>query len=164
MTTRVPATRVVTELTDDQLERCLATAKRAAKSDLYGCCKVKVSLDKALSHNAKEYVQIKVRDHPDKNKKVQLHQLVAWMDPDDDKRREMRAAISGGGIEISHLCKQKDCMNPQHLVAESCAKNKSRNNCTTVIRINGVIHPCCKHKPRCVYTAQDVRDILDYVV
>jgi hypothetical protein len=125
---------------------------------------VNVNLSRLLSLNGKGYVQIKVPHHPSPNKKVQLHQLVAWMHSDLEQREILRAAIHGGHKEISHLCKQKRCMNPSHLMAESCAANKSRNGCPAVIRINGTLHPCCKHKPKCIPTAKDVAEALVYDV
>ena len=106
--------RAVKWLTDTQLEACLAVAKGSAphSSDGYGCLLVNPSRSSKLSLQAKGYVQIKVDGHANPNKKVQLHQLVAWQHPDLARRLELRAAIRDGLQEISHLCKQKRCMTP----------------------------------------------------
>jgi len=156
--------RVVTELSEEQLLSCKSIAEKASAPADEQCLKVDIKRNTALSKNEKGYVQIKVRGHSNHNKKVQLHQLVAWMHPDSKKQALLREAILSGKKEISHLCKQKVCMNPDHLVPESSATNKSRNNCTTIIRINDKVFPCCKHSPQCIPTAQDYEEILSYTV
>lgn len=168
------AYRAVVDLTDQQREECLDIARDAAvRTPPSDCDIVDTSKAKALSQNAKGYVQIKVYGHISSNKKVQLHQLVAWMHPDPAERAILQAAINRSESddeddlpkkELSHLCKQKACMNPQHIIAESCTNNKLRNNCTTIIRINGIIHSCCKHIPRCIATQQDLDEVLEYNV
>lgn len=157
--------RAIVSLTKEQLDSCLREARRAANlPDVYGCTIVDHRKRPTISLNDKQYVQIKVVGHINPNKKVQLHQLVAWTHPDPVKQETLRVAIREGRLEISHLCKQKSCMTPDHMVAESCAVNKSRNGCIAVIQINGDLHACCKHQPRCIPTAKDIQDALVYVV
>lgn len=43
------------------------------------------------------------------------------------------------GQECSHVCKHKGCITTDHLLWESCAANKSRNNCGA-----------CPHNPACI--------------
>jgi hypothetical protein len=45
-------------------------------------------------------------------------------------------------IDISHLCHNRKCFNPQHLVRETHAKNWDRIHC------HGGAH--CKHEPACL--------------
>lgn len=158
------AARVVTELSEDQLSSCLAIASGAAQTAPSGCVVVDTQRHKALSRNSKGYVQIKVYGAA-ANKKVQLHQLVVWCHPDLGQRTTFRSAIRDGTLEISHLCKKKDCMNPQHFVAESCAANKLRNGCSVVVCFNGQFYSCCRHAPpACVATDVDFAEAKSYLV
>jgi len=158
-----PRVRVVCELDQAQLNASIEIARKAAIIDDCGCHLVSITKHKALSLNKKGYVQMKVKD-PNPNKKVQLHQLVCWMHPEPETQVRFRSAIRDGGLEISHLCKKKECMNPAHFVAESSAANKARNGCIATIRINGKFYPCCKHVPQCVPNAEDKATALEFFV
>ncbi len=62
------------------------------------------------------------------------------------------------GDEISHLCHNTVCINPNHLITESVAANKSRNGCAGYglcrCRNSNPHAPhmvsMCKHTPRCM--------------
>ena len=165
--------RVVTTLDDTKLQelnnliRTLVPADPAAPTE---CQLLDVSKHRKLSHNAKGYVQIKVKtasiESYSPNTKVQLHQLICWMHPDPLLRAEFREAIRGAGVngnELSHLCNEKTCCNSNHLVAESSYRNKCRWTCPVAIQINGTVVECCNHTPRCIIT-DAVRDsLLKYV-
>lgn len=149
------AKRVVAELTERQLDSCMTIAEAASAPNEYGCVLVNVRRSKAISCNAKGYVQLKVYG-AEANKKVQLHQLVTWCHPDPAERAALRSAIRDGVLEISHLCKKKNCINPQHLRAETCAANKLRNGCSVVVCVNNRFFSCCRHfDPPCIPTDVD---------
>jgi hypothetical protein len=60
--------------------------------------------------------------------------------------------------QVSHLCHNPACCNPEHVVLEAAATNLSRRNCP--ILLEDVECPCgckhrfalnyCSHKPRCI--------------
>lgn len=157
--------RVAAELSDEQLTRALTHASRTALKSSFGdCLCVRVDKSPKLSLNLKGYVQIKVDGHENKNKKVQLHQAVVWMHSDPEKRILFRHAITNKAseLEISHLCRDKTCMNENHFVAEPVSANKSRNGCAVAIRIHDVVYPCCPHAPKCVPTSADLTEEKHY--
>jgi len=51
------------------------------------------------------------------------------------------SATGGGGRTVSHICHNKDCLNPWHLLIEDSAENASRNFCQGP--------PRCGHRVRC---------------
>lgn len=57
--------------------------------------------------------------------------------------------------DVSHLCRNKECCRPSHLVKEDRSKNKSRDNCPGIISCS-VHHDesyrLCRHEPRCLFT------------
>lgn len=132
-----------------------------------------VCLGGRISANSKGYIQISVRtprnslDTTPANQKVQLHQLVAWNAPIAEEQHRFRQAIATASLpdacalEISHRCYDKRCSNPQHLVVESSATNKSRNHCPVVLYVNGHEVPNCKHAPKCIPTEQARKDALE---
>ena len=55
------------------------------------------------------------------------------------------------GMHVSHLCDNRRCFNPKHLVQESPQVNNSRKNCLGEIHCaRGHVHPVCRHQPRCI--------------
>jgi hypothetical protein len=110
-----------------------------------------------FSLNNKGYVQIKVhygsKITAEQNMKVQLQQLVAWNDSVNEARRSrLRSELGTSGLEISHLCHNKNCANPDHLYLEDSLVNKSRNWCAVYVVYDGKWLPVCKHEPKCVLT------------
>jgi len=105
--------------------------------------------------NKKGYVQVGTRDC---NRKVYTHTLAVRMTqgkevlPIDRKRN------------VSHICNNPPCCQPDHLVVESAKNNQARKNCLVT---ETVTCPCgcdhtftiglCKHEPRCIrrYGARD---------
>lgn len=154
-------TRAVCDIPQANVDRMLREVKLAIVDSPDDCCPVDVSKQRSLSLNTKGYVQIKVyygsKDKKKQNKKVQLHQLVAYHHPDPVAQQNFRTAICDGVLEISHLCGNKLCANPTHLCMESSHKNKCRWTCPVVIYINDVEKPCCPHSPMCIPTAESRR-------
>lgn len=104
----------------------------------------------------------------DNNTKFQLHQLVArkacvdWAEVPEkiDHRNSFLRYFNEKGVpgaawatyELSHLCHNKLCTNPDHLWPESSDDNKSRGYCPVVVWINGDIYSHCHHNLKCVQT------------
>jgi hypothetical protein len=158
--------RVVAQLGEAKLKelleivhKCTIPPSSASSDDGSDCCAVvNARLSTRLSCNQKGYVQLKVKtpkdthDSTPPNCKVQLHQLLAWTHPDPVARATLRAAISNGQLEISHLCENKACATYSHLCAEDSWTNKTRLTCEVVVYVGGVEYCICRHQPACVLT------------
>jgi hypothetical protein len=61
------------------------------------------------------------------------------------------------GHEASHLCHRHDCCNPRHLLWETVANNRARNNCTvwTICGHCGETTGACLHLPLCIARDDD---------
>jgi len=72
------------------------------------------------------------------------------------KMHILAAYIRGGklpdpGEVASHLCHNKLCVSPLHIVVESIAANNSRKGCVCCIRVkDGEIWNACCHVPMCL--------------
>lgn len=163
------AERVVTTLSSEKIAELEKLVNQNCAANAYGCLEV-TNVTGRFSKNAKKYIQIKVKtprsstDTTSTNSKVQLHQLIAWSHPDATKRETFRAAIQSGKGEISHVCSNKACANPDHLTSEDSYTNKTRWGCPAVIFINDVKKPCCKHNPLCIPTKEQLETALRYAV
>jgi len=161
--------RVVTTLSSAKHSELIKLVNDNNKANTYACLEI-TNVTGRFSQNAKGYIQIKVKtphlstDTSKTNTKVQLHQLIAWNHPDAEKRDIFRDAIQKGEKELSHLCGNKRCANPDHLAIEDSFTNKSRWGCPAVIIINNKQYPCCKHKPSCIATAEQIKTALTYKV
>jgi hypothetical protein len=157
------ARRVVAGLSPAQCTSLTATTAACCTPDENGCLVIDVDQSSRLSLNGKGYVQIKVPFDPNhhdpemrtaaacKNKKVQLQQLVLWMHALGGSYPN-RQQIEEAKLEVSHLCHNKLCANPNHLALEDSLTNKSRNYCEVVVRLRQVPFSICRHRPRCVAT------------
>lgn len=59
--------------------------------------------------------------------------------------RLTRSQFPGAGLEVSHLCHKKLCINPMHLTIEPHATNQERIHCV----LQGW---CCgAHQPACMF-------------
>lgn len=59
---------------------------------------------------------------------------------------------------VSHLCDNRKCFNPSHLVDEPPAQNNGRKGCPGPIfcSVHGhCIADLCQHRPRCIRPARD---------
>lgn len=63
-------------------------------------------------------------------------------------------AILDGKLEASHLCGNASCMEPAHMVLESCSANQSRKVC------HAANYCIKKHKPSCIVGVQLVNPII----
>lgn len=55
--------------------------------------------------------------------------------------------------DVSHLCHQRQCFNPEHIVRESKLRNQQRKGCLVHVRdVDNTIRLVCKHTPRCIRT------------
>lgn len=67
----------------------------------------------------------------------------------------MGLAEDHANYTVSHLCHNDECINPEHLVLESLATNKSRNACPFV---------GCTHLPKCIRVGSEYFGHTDVVV
>ena len=125
-----------------------------------------------LSHNSKGYCQVGVqgtlKDKGFPDKRFALSHLIFWyfkkivFDPtssEDDESNER--------WEVSHLCHNNSCANPEHLIAERVSSNKDRNGCAgfgrcmcpgcTIKEPHRVLK--CRHKPPCLAPSWPMSDI-----
>lgn len=57
------------------------------------------------------------------------------------------------GMQISHICDNRRCFNPDHLVEESPEDNNGRKGCPGNIYCpdhNWMIAALCRHQPECI--------------
>jgi len=159
--------RVLPALQDETVvELITLVQKNASEATRDGCRRLKLPSNSRFSRNGKGYVQVKVVNAGDPrvttNTKAQLHQVTAWQHPDPEKREALRTAIQDGKLELSHLCPNKDCTNPDHIVAESSWINKTRWGCPVSIFINDEERSCCQHNPACIPSDETRKRALRY--
>jgi len=55
------------------------------------------------------------------------------------------------GMHISHLCHERSCFNPEHLVAEHLDVNNDRRYCANLSfrPFGSAVYPCT-HQPKCI--------------
>ncbi len=83
---------------------------------------------------------------PDEGRKVEKAHRVALM----VQMRVTHSQFPRVGVECSHLCHNRLCVNPQHIVLESHAANQERIHC----RSQGL---CSKlHMPWCIGCKYDI--------
>ncbi|KAK9363583.1 zinc-binding loop region of homing endonuclease-domain-containing protein [Lipomyces starkeyi] len=71
-----------------------------------------------------------------------LHQLVLIA---DNRREELKATLGSHAHDVSHLCHNRRCFNPEHLIVESRQSNSRRRTCNghTILVGDGFsYHPC----------------------
>lgn len=74
--------------------------------------------------------------------KIKTHMLAAYV---------THGKLPNAGQVNSHLCHQKLCCNPDHIIVESIADNSRRNRCLHSLRDdNDIIWNLCCHVPRCL--------------
>lgn len=72
-----------------------------------------------------------------------LHVLAFFSACSSPQREGIRLLMERNGEQISHLCHNKTCFNPDHLVRESAAQNRSRNDCRSFKKVKC---PNCAHE------------------
>lgn len=63
----------------------------------------------------------------------------------DGRMDSLLWVTKGTGFEVSHLCHNKGCFAPQHLIVEEKARNQARNSCMghEIIQFQSMrYHPC----------------------
>ena len=70
---------------------------------------------------SKHFKLINRETHKEKNIKLALHIVVCFL--------KYRRIPVKGAIDCSHLCHDKNCLNPDHLVLEPRDTNNLRKNC-----------------------------------
>ena len=60
--------------------------------------------------------------------------------------RLTRSPFLCAGLEVSHLCQMKLCINPMHLTIESHATNQERIHCVLKGGVVGLISQCACFK------------------
>jgi len=74
-----------------------------------------------------------------------------------DRGNELKGVKDGQ--QVSHLCHERTCFNPDHLTVEDAVKNRARNKC---ISWTWITCPCgcghefnpCPHSPSCILPRQ----------
>jgi len=64
-------------------------------------------------------------------------------------------------FEVSHLCGQPGCCNPQHLTKEDRKSNIARRGCLGLVRIEGTDSwiNACRHDPPCCVSSARPRQL-----
>lgn len=135
-----------------------------------------------FSFNRRDYVQLKVikvlndnqKSVTNNNSKVLAYHVAALHHPDINVRNKFIELFQKDGMissnnldpeskhEVSHLCNNKLCVNPEHFAPESSSINKSRNYCQVLIFINNQRRSCCKHKPSCLADLDKISNTFKY--
>ncbi len=97
----------------------------------------------------KQYQKINLRNtrHPTQPGVLNLypyrHQLAVVA---SGKGMQLNLATQGGSHQVSHLCHNPGCFNPNHVVVEPRELNVARNTCRGKFIVEGpdgsIIHPC----------------------
>jgi len=74
-----------------------------------------------------------------------------------------RSSATSSRFVASHLCHQKACINPDHLVWEPDWYNRLRDNCLAQSLTCGCgkVHDVCVHVPKCICSHRKV-DVIDW--
>ena len=66
--------------------------------------------------------------------------------------KKLNSLAMEDGLECSHLCHIKNCINPEHIVAEPRHINNNRLHCSGERRDHGDLSYCTGHEPypRCI--------------
>jgi Zinc-binding loop region of homing endonuclease len=109
---------------------------------ILGCWQSKL---KASHRNG--YTRVNLRntfteDNRKLNVQPYLHQLALIA---TDRLDQLSATLGNSRYQISHLCHNGKCFNPDHLVVESSRNNKKRNSCQghqIIVHKEMTYHPC----------------------
>lgn len=118
---------VIEQLTQQQIHDTHSRMMQGTRTTEKGC-----QLVQLVPTKAKGYAQVSVKGVADK--KVLAHVLAFWV--------AHGPFLAADGLDVSHLCHNPLCVNPEHLVRESKEANQRRKGCPGTIRC-----PCpCGHK------------------
>ena len=66
------------------------------------------------------------------------------------------------GPQVSHLCNNRACCNPDHLIAETATLNIQRKGCIGyTIFENKLVVCACTHHPKCKIVTNDVLQVVE---
>jgi len=120
-----------------ELEKLYQNEVRHSLTDQYGCIE---SQKQPTKKNG--YVQASIQIS-DGQVKVLAH-IVAWMTQSDQ--------MPSKGEDISHLCHNSKCLNPNHMTIESKKANNLRKGCQVKFKCPCCEHEAvvCRHNPKCI--------------
>lgn len=82
-----------------------------------------------------------------------LHVCAYLSKSESPEQKECFIGMMEQGYQVSHLCHNKTCFNPDHLSLETGQVNRDRNVCQKLKVIKcecGTIHNPCPHEPKCL--------------
>ena len=124
---------VLHECTDAQLAEMWKTAQSSLQSENEDGCRF------WTGSTANGYPSLS-RGHA--KSKIRVHILSVFM---------QRKELPGSSEVCSHLCHEKLCCNPNHIVIESIIENSRRNRCLCKLQMpDGTSWNLCPHEPRCL--------------
>ena len=95
------------------------------------------------------YVKCKVKGSD--RKEYYAHHLILLLIP--DKRKDLKK-VYNSNYQVSYLCHNKRCINPDHLMIETITMNQKRNACNgqKSMHCNHCNHKVsrCTHHPPCI--------------
>jgi Zinc-binding loop region of homing endonuclease len=105
------------------------------------------------------YVKVNLRNTYYGESKLEIQPFLHQLSVVAKGRGSQLPVTANGEYEISHLCHNGGCFNPEHLVIEPSALNKARNSCkgSHIICVEGVIevNPCPHWDDRVWYGGRD---------
>lgn len=93
------------------------------------------------------YPVVSIRTDWNNSTKIELHRWSLLCDPEDPNQPIMDKKMTA-----SHLCHNKACIRPTHIVCESIPYNASRNHCVCWTIINDQLVCTCLHDPPCLFS------------
>jgi hypothetical protein len=121
----------------------------AARKNDKGCW-----LAQKAPHNGDGTGYIRVKVNKERTEYYAHHLAVAI----GDGREKLRLVYQRGDLPehpVSHLCHERKCFNPAHLIVEPAVVNRSRIACAGFTFVacpcgcNHIFNPC-KHEPQCI--------------
>lgn len=131
-----PVNELSLEELDEGMKQILSKDKKTLSALGQDYCLMS-SYGAAKSGRSNDYRQVRF-----KGTKYYVHNVAAWY-----KIRLQQLPIPDVKLEVSHLCHQRLCYNPKHLVFEDGLQNKSRLCCELYKEVNGYF---CPHSPTCL--------------
>ncbi|KAK9311664.1 zinc-binding loop region of homing endonuclease [Lipomyces starkeyi] len=93
-----------------------------------------------------------------------LHQIALIA---DNRRDELKTTLGSYSYDVSHLCHNRKCFNPEHLIVESRTNNQRRRICNghkILVHDGFSYHPCAhgsvEKMRKCILPVQHLQDIM----
>ncbi|KAK9482275.1 zinc-binding loop region of homing endonuclease-domain-containing protein, partial [Lipomyces starkeyi] len=110
------------------------------------------------------YVFVSIAGAGGRRDDIGLHQLVLIA---DNRRDELRVTLSSNSLDVSQICHNRKCFNPEHLVAESRINNARRQACNghkILVHDDFSYHPCShgsvEKMRKCILPLQHLKGIM----